>query len=231
MTQRILIFDPEPFFGEALATALEDAAGIRVVGWTSEEHEADALVASLAPDVVLAGIDGIPEMVSRWVRRVDGRARTVVLTRSPVGESLLEAAVAGASGVLSHELGIQELIGLLLESSDGRFIVDSKRLAESLQDAARGHNHATLGSNLIDRLTDRERQVLYLLADGLNNAAIGKRLNVSAHTIRTHVGSILRKLEVHSRAQAARLALSDGDHADVLHIRGPDLHARRTTTS
>ncbi len=76
---------------------------------------------------------------------------------------------------------------------------------------------------------DREREVLHLLAAGLDNAAIAKRLHLSAHTIRTHVGNILRKLEVHSRAQAARVALAADDPSravGVFHIRGPELPPR-----
>ncbi len=78
----------------------------------------------------------------------------------------------------------------------------------------------------MSRLTEREREVLQLLADGLNNAGIAQRLHLSAHTVRTHVGNIMRKLEVHSRSQAAWLALragKTGRSVEVFHIRGPDL--------
>jgi DNA-binding NarL/FixJ family response regulator len=222
--QTVLVVDPEPFFCEALADALDMAAGMQVVGWTSDEGEALKLIASLSPDIVLAGIEGGPGAMTRWVRHIDGRARVVVLTRSAVGDALLEAAVAGAAGVLSHELGIQELSRLLADESHERFVVDLSSLGESLRRAAQGPSVDVVLDGM-SRLTEREREVLQLLADGLNNAEIAQRLHLSAHTVRTHVGNIMRKLEVHSRSQAAWLALRAGEPGSVgvFHIRGPDL--------
>ena len=226
---RVLIVDPEPFFSETLATALDVDERIRVVGWTTDEQEAERLVSSLAPDVVLTGFDGGPGTVARRIRRMRGHASIVILTRRPVGNMLLEAATAGASGVLGHELGVSELAPLLVDSLDGRFVVEANRLGESLRQAAAARSREGLERDGLERLTDREREVLHLLATGLDNAAIAKRLHLSAHTVRTHVGNILRKLEVHSRAEAARMALSADDPSravGVFHIRGPELPRR-----
>ncbi len=229
MAPRVLIVDPEPFFSESLATALGADDRIQVVGWTTDEREAVQMVTSLAPDVVLSGSDAGPETVARKVRRLRGHASVVILTRRPVGNLLLEAATAGASGVLGHDVGVSELVPLLADSIDGRFIVEPNRLGESLRQAATARAREGVENDGLERLTDREREVLQLLATGLDNGAIAKRLHLSAHTIRTHVGNILRKLEVHSRAQAARLALAADDPSravGVFHIRGPELPAR-----
>ena len=229
MAPRVLIVDPEPFFSESLATALGADDRIQVVGWTTDEREAVQMVTSLTPDVVLSGSDAGPETVARKVRRLRGHASVVILTRRPVGNLLLEAATAGASGVLGHDVGVSELVPLLADSIDGRFIVEPNRLGESLRQAATARAREGVENDGLERLTDREREVLQLLATGLDNGAIAKRLHLSAHTIRTHVGNILRKLEVHSRAQAARLALAADDPSravGVFHIRGPELPAR-----
>ncbi len=226
---RVLIVDPEPFFSESLATALGADDRIDVVGWTADEREAVRLAASLAPDIVLSGSDASPETVGRKVRRLRGHANVVILTRRPVGNLLLEAATAGAAGVLGHDVGISELVPLLAGSLDGRFVVEPSRLGESLRQAATARAREGEERDGLERLTDREREVLHLLATGLDNAAIAKRLHLSAHTIRTHVGNILRKLEVHSRAQAARVALAADDPSravGVFHIRGPELPPR-----
>lgn len=227
MAPRVLIVDPEPFFSETLATALDCDPRIRVVGWTTDDREAERLAASLAPDVILAGIDPRPGTLAREIRRMQG-AHVVILTRGLVGNSLLEAAAAGAAGVLGHELGIADLGSLVVEAIDGRFVVDVKTLGDSLRQAAAATRESP-GPDGLERLTDREREVLHLVAAGLNNAGIANRLHLSAHTVRTHVGNILRKLAVHTRAQAARLALSADDPGravGVFHIRGPDLSRR-----
>ncbi len=187
------------------------------------------MATSLAPDIVLSGSDAAPETVARKVRRLRGHAKVVVLTRRPVGNLLLEAATAGATGVLGHDLGVSDLVPLLAGSIDGRFVVEPSRLGDNLRQAAAGRAREGPESDGLERLTDREREVLHLLAAGLDNAAIAKRLHLSAHTIRTHVGNILRKLEVHSRAQAARVALAADDPSravGVFHIRGPELPPR-----
>lgn len=225
MSQKVLIADREAFFAEALATAMAEHTRIDVIGWTTDEIEAEQIVAQEAPDIVLAGVDGETGAVERWIRRIAGRARVIILTRASVGDSLLQAAAGGASGIVGHDLGIATLVDLLAGSVDGRFVVDPRRLGDNLRRAARPASVMGVDAAGLERLTAREHQVLRLLASGLDNAGMARELHLSTHTIRTHIGNILRKLEVNSRAQAARLLLNSHDTSrpGVLHIRGPDL--------
>ena len=229
VTVRVLIVDPQPFFCESLVVALDGDPDIEVVGWATDELQADRLASQHSPDVVLTEVELAAGSGLSLARRIGDRSRTVILTRGHEGDVLLEAVEAGAVGCLSHDLELGGLTGHLGRVAEGRFAIDQDRLFGSLKRASALHAKRGSGSPRLALLTPREREVLALLARGLDNHAIARRLHLSTHTARTHVGNILRKLEVHSRADAARIALretqSEGD-TDVLRIRGPDLRPR-----
>lgn len=226
---RVLVVDPQPFFCESLAAALSEVPAVEVVGWATGELEATGIAEQRSPDVVLTEVELASGSGISLCRRVGDDVRTVVLTRRHEGEVLLDAVAAGAVGCLSHEIDMAELSSMLERAAAGRFVIDEDRLHEALRRASLTRVSVTAESEpaaLLANLTAREREVLRLLALGLDNQAIARRLQLSAHTARTHVGNILRKLGVHSRADAARIALSE-ERADaethVLQIRGPEL--------
>lgn len=225
MTVRVLVVDPQPFFCEALRTGLGQADGIEVVGCVTDELEAEKMTGDLSPDVVLTEVELAGGSGLSLVRRLGDRTATVVLTRRHEGDVLLDAVSAGAMGCLSHDCDPAELAEALQRVASGGFVIDERRLHDTLKRASVARAPVA-GSPKLAALTAREREILQLLARGLDNQAIADQLHLSAHTARTHVGNILRKLGVHSRAEAARLALREG-HADadahVLRIRGPDL--------
>jgi DNA-binding NarL/FixJ family response regulator len=225
MTVRVLVVDPQPFFCEALRTGLGQADGIEVVGCVTDELEAERMTGDLSPDVVLTEVELAGGSGLSLVRRLGERTATVVLTRRHEGDVLLDAVSAGAMGCLSHDCDPAELAEALQRVAGGGFVIDERRLHDTLKRASVARAPVP-GSPKLAALTAREREILQLLARGLDNQAIADQLHLSAHTARTHVGNILRKLGVHSRAEAARLALREG-HADadahVLRIRGPDL--------
>jgi two-component system nitrate/nitrite response regulator NarL len=222
---RLLIVDPQPLFCRALEFGLERDSQIEVVGWTTSERAASGLVESAAPDLVLTELDLAPGSGVNLARRLRDRARVVVLTRRPEGEVLLDAVRAGAVGCLSHAIGPRELARLLRDSGADRFLVDPSRLLAALRSEAERAGAA--GSRAAAwRLTPREGEVLQLLAAGMENRRIAEVLHLSPDTARTHVRNVLRKLGVHSRADAARLALRTGfarSEAHILRIHGPDL--------
>jgi DNA-binding NarL/FixJ family response regulator len=221
-----LIVDPEPFFCESLATALSRVPEVEVIGWTTDELDAARVSEEARPEVLftevlLAGGSGL----SLARRCVDG-PRVVVLTRGHEGDILLDAVAAGATGCLSHSVGVNRLAALTSRAAAGNFVVDDERLHDSLRRAAAARTREAGPSAALARLTAREREVLQLLARGLDNEGIGRALHLSPHTARTHVGNILRKLKVHSRAEAARLVLREtAGGEEVLRIEGPDLGA------
>jgi DNA-binding NarL/FixJ family response regulator len=221
---RVLIVDPQPFFGEALGTALVEE-GIEVAEFVTDELEAERIVASGRADVVLTEVELAKGSGINLIRRIGDGARGVVLTRQHEGDVLLDAVAAGAMGCLNHDLEPHELITMVARVADGMFVLDLDRLHDVLRRASAGRRVGP-GSSRLAKLTGREREVLNLLARGLDNRAIAARLHLSAHTARTHVGNILRKLNVHSRADAARLALREADSdTQVLRIRGPELRS------
>jgi two-component system NarL family response regulator len=197
---------------------------IEVVGWTTNELDAVRVAAERKPDVLLTEVLLGAGSGLSLARRLRDEIRVLVLTRGHEGDVLMDAVAAGATGCLSYSLGVARLAELAVRAAAGRFVVDDERLQEVLLRAARNRTRDHGSPSAAGRLTSREREVLRLLARGMDNEGIAMALHLSPHTARTHVGNILRKLEVHSRAEAARLALPEivGGEA-VLWIRGPDL--------
>jgi DNA-binding NarL/FixJ family response regulator len=226
VTVNVLVVDPQPFFCESLSAALSASDGFEVVGWTTDELEAERIAASRSPDVVLTEVQLAGGSGLSLARRLGDGVRTLILTRAHEGDVLLDAVAAGAVGCLSHDVDVSQLPDHLDRAIEGVFVVDQARLHDALRRASTSRATRRPGSSKLALLTAREREVLMLLARGMDNEEIGGVLHLSAHTARTHVGNILRKLGVHSRADAARMALretqAEGD-THVLRIRGPDL--------
>lgn len=230
MSIRVLIADPEPFFSDALASALDGSDAVRVVGTTRDEREAERLCGTASPDVVVSEVSLAPGSGLALARRLGDAARVLILTREHPGDVLLDAVEAGAAGCVGHEVGVAALVSLIEHASSGGFAVDTDRLADALRRIASARAERVAGPADLSLLTGREREVLRLLAKGLDNDAIGKQLYLSAHTVRTHVGKVLRKLGAHSRAEAARLALSFGESTSGVHVSrigGPEFKRTR----
>jgi DNA-binding NarL/FixJ family response regulator len=226
VTVRVLLVDPQPFFCEALRIALNEADGIEVVGSANDELEAERLVDERGPDIVLTEVELAGGSGLSLVRRVGEKVATVVLTRHHEGDVLLDVVSAGAVGCVGHDLSPEDIAELVRRAAEGRFAVNQERLLDTLKRASATRTPSGEGQAKLAALTVREREILGLVARGLDNQAIAERLHLSTHTARTHVGNILRKLGAHSRAEAARLALREGQadtEAHVLRIRGPDL--------
>lgn len=220
---RVLVVDPQPFFAEALSVGIGDTDGLDVVGWTTDERDAHGLASDLSPDVVVTEVELDAGSGLSLCRQLRDGARVVVLTRRAEGDVLLDAVEAGAVGCLGHDLDLERLPELIRRAAAGGFVLNDATLHRTLLRASAVVGGGGAGD--IARLTPREREVLRLLARGLDNRQIAAALYLSAHTVRTHVGNILRKLEVHSRADAARVAIRawERDTGQVVRIRGPDL--------
>jgi len=221
---RLLVVDPQPFFCEALTTALQRTEDLEIIGWTGDELEAERLTVSQNPEMVLTELPLTAGSGLSLARRIRGRASVVVLTRRHEGDVLLDAVEAGAMGCISHDVGIGGLRSLVLAASSGRFALDPDRLHDALLRIRSRKVADEKAGGRLARLSGREREVLGLVAAGLDDEDIGSQLYLSSKTVRTHVGNILKKLGVHTRADAARVALTMGDAegtAHVLRIEGP----------
>ncbi|MEU9144676.1 response regulator transcription factor [Streptomyces sp. NPDC048349] len=210
MTIRVLIVDDQMMVREGFSVLLNAMEGIEVVGEAVDGREAIAQVAALRPDVVLMDIR-MPQMngleATREIVAADTDAKVLVLTTFDLDEYVYQALRAGASGFLLKDASARQLAdgvrvvaageALLAPSVTKRLIAEFSKLAET----ARVADPAGLGE-----LTEREKEVLVLIAQGLSNGEIAGRLIVAESTIKTHVSRILVKLGLRDRTQAAVFA-------------------------
>jgi DNA-binding NarL/FixJ family response regulator len=165
------------------------------------------LVRTCHPDVVLLdhrlpdgdGVSAIPEL--RALRPSMG---IVVLTASAADHVLMAAIEAGAAGFLSKTRSIDEVTAAVRAAAAGESVISPELLARLLPRFQRNGNHGAA------ELTEREREVLSLVAEGLSNAAIAARLVVSVHTVRNHIASMSSKLGAHSKLEALSIAVRQG---------------------
>ncbi|MFI5763733.1 response regulator [Streptomyces sp. NPDC051563] len=210
MTIRVLIVDDQMMVREGFSVLLNAMDGIEVAGEAVNGREAIAQVAALKPDVVLMDIR-MPEMngleATREIVAADTDAKVLVLTTFDLDEYVYQALRAGASGFLLKDASARQLAdgvkvvaageALLAPSVTKRLITEFSKLSET---------RPQVGSAAVTELTERETEVLVLIAQGLSNAEIADRLIIAESTIKTHVSRILVKLGLRDRTQAAVFA-------------------------
>jgi len=214
MTIRVLLADDQPLVRTGLRTILEDAGGFDVVGEAADGVEAIAKAAELGPDVVLMDVrmprlDGIA--ATRQIRAAPEPPRVLVLTTFDLDEYVYAGLRAGASGFLLKDTLAPDLVSALRVVVAGEAVVApsaTRRLVERFLDTTPEPDRARAQS--LSALTEREREVLGLLARGLSNAEIAAELFLSEGTVKTHVSRILAKLCLRDRVQAVVLAYETG---------------------
>jgi NarL family two-component system response regulator LiaR len=202
---RLLVVDDHPVVRQGLRTFLETRPDFEVVGEAGDGEGAVAEAARLRPDVILMdlvmpGVDGLE--ATRRIRAADPRARILVLTSFASADQVLPALRAGAAGYLLKDAAPAEVEEAIRAVHRGEGLLDPAVTATVLAEVARPQA-ADPG---FDSLTPREREVLGLLGRGLTNAAIARELFVAEKTVKTHVSSILAKLRLSDRTQAALYA-------------------------
>jgi DNA-binding NarL/FixJ family response regulator len=215
---RILLVDDEPLLRLGFRLVLESQPDMSVVGEAGEGAAALRQVAEHDPDVVLMdvrmpGLDGID--ATRRIVRDHGRSRVLILTTFDLDEYAFAGLRAGASGFLLKNVPPEDLLSAIRAVASGDAVVApsvTRRLLDAMAHRLpdpRAEVDADLGLRLA-RLTDREREVLLLLAQGLSNAEIAETLTVSEATVKTHVGRVLNKLDLRDRVQAVVFAYQNG---------------------
>ncbi|MEU3655367.1 response regulator transcription factor [Streptomyces sp. NPDC032161] len=213
-TTRVLIADDQVMVRQGFTVLLDAEPGIEVVGQAVDGADAVAKAAELAPDVVLMdirmpGVGGIE--ATRRVTASSSATRVLVLTTFDLDEYVYEALRAGASGFLLKDASATELAHAVRVVAAGEALLSpniTKRLIAEfsrISDTPRGPFTPRSGN-----LTERETEVLALIAQGLSNAEIAERLVVAEQTVKTHVSRILAKLGVRDRTQAAIHAYETG---------------------
>jgi len=206
---RVLVADDQALVRAGLRTILASQDDIEVVGEVPDGEQAVAMALRLKPDVVLMDIrmpvlDGIE--ASRRMARAGLGGRILILTTYELDEYVFDALGAGASGFLLKHAPPEELIQGVRVVAGGDSLLAPSVTRRLIEEFARRPAPAARPSEALAALTDRELEVLRLLARGLTNAEIAARLHVGETTVKTHVGHVLDKLDLRDRVQAVILA-------------------------
>jgi len=206
---RVLLADDQALVRAGLRTILGSQDDIEVVGEAPDGEQAVAMASRLRPDVVLMDIrmpmlDGIE--ATRRITRGGLRGRILILTTYELDEYVFDALGAGASGFLLKHAPPEELIQGVRVVAAGDSLLAPSVTRRLIEEFARRPAPAARPPEALVTLTERELQVLRLIARGLTNAEIAARLHVSETTVKTHVGHVLDKLDLRDRVQAVILA-------------------------
>ncbi len=212
MTDKIslLIVDDHALVRQGTRAFLELQPDLTVLGEANSGEEAVRLAAELAPDVVLMdlvmpGIGGVE--ATRKVKQVSPHSQIIVLTSYHEDEYIFPALRAGALSYVLKDIGPDELADTVRRAARGESVLHPRVAARVVQEV-RGARRDT--PNLFTELSDRELEVLRLIADGLSNAEIADKLIISEKTVKGHVSNILGKLHMMDRTQAAVFAWQQG---------------------
>ncbi|MGZ5403866.1 MAG: response regulator [Nocardioides sp.] len=208
---RVLVVDDQELFRRGLTMLLASEEGIKVVGEAGDGLEGTSLAESVAPDVVLLDVrmpkrSGIEACVA--IKASVPSAKIIMLTVSDEEADLYEAVKSGASGYLLKDSSIEEVAQAVRVVSDGQSLI-SPSMAVKLIDEFKQMSRPEKGQGPGLRLTERELQVLRLVATGMNNREIAKQLVISENTVKNHVRNILEKLQLHSRMEAVMYAVKE----------------------
>ncbi|HEX4174417.1 MAG TPA: response regulator transcription factor [Acidimicrobiales bacterium] len=225
MSVRVVLADDQALLRKGFRMILEAEDGIEIVGEAADGSDAVRLVELYQPDVVLMDVrmpvlDGIEATRAIASSPAGSETRVLILTTFDLDEYAFSALRAGASGFLLKDVPPTELVGAIRTVARGDAVVSprvTRRLLEEYSDklpdlSTNGGGTSSAGDAhpALAQLTDREREVLLAVADGLSNAEIAERLYVSEATVKSHVGRLLAKLGLRDRVQAVVFAFQSG---------------------
>ncbi|MFI5100724.1 MAG: response regulator [Actinomycetes bacterium] len=209
---RVLVVDDHALFRRGLEMVLAQESDIEVVGEAGDGAEAVEKAADLLPDVVLMDVrmprrSGIEACTA--IKDVAPSTRIIMLTISDEEGDLYEAIKAGATGYLLKEISIDEVATAIRAVAGGQSLISPSMASKLLTEFATLIKREDRQQVPVPRLTDRELEVLRLVARGLNNKDVAKQLYISENTVKNHVRNILEKLQLHSRMEAVVYAVRE----------------------
>jgi len=208
---RVLVVDDQELFRRGIVMLLESDAGIEVVGEAGDGVQAIDLAVSTAPDVVLLDVrmpkrSGIEACTA--IKEAVPTTKILMLTMSDEEADLYEAVKSGASGYLLKDSSLDEVANAVRVVAEGQSLISPSmavKLIDEFKQMAKAEREHVPGL----RLTERELEVLRLVARGLNNREISQQLFISENTVKNHVRNILEKLQLHSRMEAVMYAVRE----------------------
>lgn len=210
---RIVVADDHAVVREGIRRVLDDDPDVSVVGEASTGAEALSVIEECRPDVVLLDL-GMPDItgleVARRLRRAGPRPRILVLSMHDDDEYVLRAVRAGVDGYLLKDEAEPTMLRAAVRSVHAGDSFFSTTAAASLAGALRPSSDARTEADPLAPLTERELQVLRLVATGRSNKEMASELGISRRTVETHRENLMRKLDIHSIAGLTRLALEQG---------------------
>jgi len=209
---RVVIVDDHDLFRTGLRTLLEEH-GVQVAGEASAGSQAIGLVRELAPDVVvmdlnMPGMSGVE--ATRHITAIAPLTRVLVLTISDRDDDVLAAIVAGACGYLLKDASIQDLLRGIQAAALGESLISPHIASKVLQRLRAASLSPEIAEAIRSELSDREIEVLKLIANGNDNTLIAAELHISPKTVKNQISNILMKLQIENRIQAAVYAVRSG---------------------
>jgi len=208
---KVLIVDDHALFRQGVRSAIEHEGDIQIVGEAENGAEALAKARKLNPDLILMDIHLPPGSGLEAVSAIKGalpKVKIIMLTVHEQDENLFEAIKLGAEGFLSKKVRAQALLRSVRGVMRGEAALSRQMTARILKEFARLAEMQV--GNITTQLTPREKQVLEKISEGSSNKEIALALCISQNTVKTHVASILHKLHLHNRSQAAEYAQRSG---------------------
>ncbi|HEY0753189.1 MAG TPA: response regulator transcription factor [Ktedonobacteraceae bacterium] len=209
----LLIVDDHAVVRRGARAFLDAEEDFAVVGDVSSGAEAVLLAADLVPDVILMdlvmpGMNGVE--ATRRIKSISPRSQIIVLTSYHDDDHLFPALRAGALSYLLKDVPLSELADAIRKAARGEATIHPHVAARLVQEQEQAKSIAHRNVTLYALLSDREHEVLHLIAEGCSNAEIARRLVISEKTVKSHVGNILSKLHLADRTQAAVFAWREG---------------------
>ena len=210
---RVLLVDDHDIFRTGLRNLLQEQGGVQIAGEAANGSEAVQLVRELAPDVVVMDLN-MPSMsgveATRHITALSPLTKVIVLTISEEDTDVLDAIVAGACGYLLKDSSITDVIAGIHAASVNQSLISPAIASKVLQRVRATTEDTELAGSIRAELSDRELEVLKLIANGKDNAQIAAELVISPKTVKNHISNILMKLQIQNRIQAAVYAVRSG---------------------
>jgi DNA-binding NarL/FixJ family response regulator len=210
---RVLLVDDHDLFRTGLRNLLEEQGGLQVLGEAANGAEAVRLVRELAPDVVVMDLN-MPAMsgveATRHITALSPLTRVIVLTISDEDGDVMDAIVAGACGYLLKDASIRDVVNGIRAAAVGASLISPTIASKVLQQVRASTSDTEMADTIRADLSDRELEVLKLIANGKDNAQIAAVLVISPKTVKNHISNILMKLQISNRIQAAVYAVRSG---------------------